>query len=288
MAPSSLRLAVVSGAGSGLGRAFCLRLAAAGGHHVVAIDADEIAGQETVAAMRRLPSAPAAEFVRLDVTDCAAWRQLADRLADDCERARVPAPDVLINNAGVCAAAETLTSDPDQWRRIMEVNFFGVLNGCQALGPLWLQHAALRPRIINVASIAAFLPGPSMGAYSASKAAVVALSEALYAELRPAGVGVTVVAPGFFRTGLLERGAFCTPRHRAQAEKLSREATFTADDVARIALAASSRRQLYAIMGRRARWLCRLKRVAPTTLMRLVSRNYRRTFGVGGEAPRHD
>jgi short-subunit dehydrogenase len=117
-----------------------------------------------------------------------------------------------------------------------------------------------------------------MGAYSASKAAVIALSEAMHAELRPAGVGVTIAAPGFFQTGLLDRGEFCTPRHRAEAQRLSRGARFTADDVARIALRASERGALYAVMGARARWFWRMKRFAPRALQRIIARRYHRTF----------
>jgi short-subunit dehydrogenase len=118
-----------------------------------------------------------------------------------------------------------------------------------------------------------------MGAYSASKAAVIALSEAMHVELRPAGVAVTVVAPGFFESGLLDRGVFCSNRHKAQAERLSKSAKFTADDVARLALAASHRGELYCVMGARARWLWRAKRLAPRLLLKAMARSYQRTFG---------
>jgi NAD(P)-dependent dehydrogenase (short-subunit alcohol dehydrogenase family) len=269
MSLSPPRIAIVTGAGSGLGRAFCRRLAQEPPVHIVAIDRDETSARETLAHAT-------GEALALDVTDREAWRRLADRLAGDLSAGRLGRVDVLINNAGVCAAAETLGSDGDQWRRVMEVNFFGVLNGCQAIGPLMTSGA----RIINVASILGLLGGPAMGAYSASKAAVVALSEAMYAEMRPAGVGVTVAAPGFFRTGLLEAGAFGTPRHRSEAERLSQRSTISADDVARIALAASERRQLYAVMGGRARWVWRLKRLAPRMVQRIVARRYYQTFGV--------
>ena len=309
---SKLRLAIVTGAGGGLGRAFCMQLAGASNWHIVAIDVDEPAGRKTVALMaerQATASAGGGEFVRLDVTDRDAWRQLADRLATDVERGIVPSPALLVNNAGVCAAGEVLgAGEPldnrDPWRRLMEVNFFGALNGCHAIGPLLRQAArvpcprprghveppesmatsadlrghATHPAVINVASIFGLLPAPSLGAYSASKAAVVALSEALYAELRPVGVGVTIVAPGFFQSGLLERGEFPNDLHRAEAERRSRVAKFGAADVARAALAASAHGQLYCVMGRRARWLWRLKRLAPGALHRFVARRYHRTF----------
>lgn len=273
------RLAIVTGAGGELGRAFCLRLAAVGDYHIVAIDADEARGEETLKQIRAVRTSPlAGEFVRMDVADRAAWQQLATRVAADLDDGKYSGPDLLINNAGVCAAAEAIGGDADHWRRLMDVNYFGVLNGCQAMGPLWVKDGRLRPRIINVASIFGLLPTPSLSAYSASKAAVVALSEALAAELRPVGVPVTIVAPGFFQSGLVERGEFASDQFRAEAEHRSQDATFTADDVAREALAASARGQLYCVMGARARWLWRLKRLAPRTLHRLISRSYHSKF----------
>jgi NAD(P)-dependent dehydrogenase (short-subunit alcohol dehydrogenase family) len=258
-----------------------MQLAAAGGAHILAIDVDELAGRETLELLSRA-GGTTAEFVRLDVTDRAAWQLLAARVAAEVDAGRFPASLLLINNAGICAASETLAGNPEQWRRIMEVNFFGVLHGCQAFGPLLVQlaeRAEPRPAVINVASLAGMIATPSMGAYAASKSAVVALSEALSGELRPAGVHVTIVAPGFFRTGLLDRGEFCTTRHKAEAERLFRNAKFTADDVARAALAASRRGALYCVLGRRARWLWRAKRLAPRLIQRLAARGYHRTFG---------
>jgi NAD(P)-dependent dehydrogenase (short-subunit alcohol dehydrogenase family) len=276
------RLAVVTGAASGLGRAFCRELLRQGGQwRVLAVDIDEAHGQRTIAELRQ-ELGSFAEFHRLDVTDAASWRDLTEGLAVRLDEDERLVPALLVNNAGVCAASEVVGGDAGDWRRLMDVNFFGVLNGCQALGPLFERYAHRDPtvqrRFINVASVAGLLGAPSMGAYCASKAAVVALSEAMYAELRPAGVHVTVVAPGFFRTGLLDSGSLCSPRHRAEAERLSRRAAFTADDVARAAMTASERGRLYCVLGARARWLWRVKRLAPRILHRVIARNYNRTF----------
>ena len=104
----------------------------------------------------------------------------------------------------------------------------------------------------------------------------------MYAELRPHGVHVTVVAPGFFRTRLLERGTFALRRHRAQAEYLTSTAKIDAASVAKVALAAAARGRLYAITGRRARWLWRIKRVAPRILFRVIARRYQRIIIRGG------
>lgn len=273
------RLAIVTGAASGLGRAFCRQLAQQSrGWHIIAVDLDAHGAGETLDECHRLGNAPG-EVVEMDVSDAAAWQQLRDQLQG--ARLRL---DLLVNNAGICLAAEVGDGDLAAWRRLTEVNYFGVLNGCHTMTP-WLKASAAgtspsnrTPAVINVASVAGYLPLPAMGAYCASKAAVLALSEAMHAELRRHGVHVTVVAPGFFRTGLLDRGEFATRRHRAQAERLTQRATFTADDVARTALRAADRGALHVILGRRARMFCRWRRLAPLSLRRLIERGYRKTF----------
>lgn len=295
MPHSPPRLAIVTGAGSGLGREFCRQLARSGGWHLFAVDVSLPDAEQTVAEACKL-GAVGGEAVQLDVTDADAWLALRDRLQRDW-----PQLDLLINNAGVCMSAEVGDGDLAAWRRVIEVNYLGLLAGCHVMTP-WLKASALfvknsssphsrlatrnsqlSPAIINIASVTAFLPAPAMGAYASSKAAVIALSEAMYAELRPHGVHVTVVAPGFFRTRLLERGTFTLRRHLAQAEYLTRTAKIDAASVARASLAASRHGRLYVITGRRARWLWRIKRLAPRILFRIIARRYRRIIIRGEE-----
>ncbi|MBA4105499.1 MAG: short-chain dehydrogenase [Pirellula sp.] len=285
MPPSPPRLAIITGAGSGLGREFCQQLARAGGWHLIAVDVDLVDAEATIAAARQVGAA-SGEAIQLDVTDAAGWLALRDRLQRDW-----PQLDLLVNNAGVCMSAEVGDGDLAAWRHVIEVNYLGLLAGCHVMTP-WLKASATiaandssrhpqpatphSPAIINIASVTAFLPAPAMGAYASSKAAVVALSEAMYAELRPHGIHVTVVASGFFRTRLLERGTFTLRRHRAQAEYLTRTAKIDAASVARESLAASRHGRLYVVTGRRARWLWRIKRLAPRILFRIIARRYQR------------
>src|SRR5690606_27759096 len=122
-----------------------------------------------------------------------------------------------------------------------------------------------------------------MGAYASSKAAVIALSDAMYVEFRPHGVRVTVVAPGFFCTQLVKRCTFALRLDRSQAECLTRTATSNAASVARASLAASRHGRLYVITGSRARWLWRIKRLAPRILFRVIARRYQRIIIRNGE-----
>ena len=269
MSAPAPRLALVTGAAGTLGRAFCRRLAAdPNSWHIVGVDRDEPALRQALAELPQVGPVTV-ESAPFDVTEADAWTALATRLTQNWPRL-----DLLVNSAGVCTSSEVLAGGADQWRRVMEINFFGTLNACHAMAPLLLRTAqdpnSLAPRsslpapaIINVASIFGLLVAPSLGAYSASKAAVVALSEALYAELRPRGIRVTVVAPGYFPSGLLDGAAFSSELHRTHADALMQRAKFTADDVARAALTASQRGRLYSVIGRRARWFWRFKAPRP-------------------------
>ncbi|HEX6961220.1 MAG TPA: SDR family NAD(P)-dependent oxidoreductase [Lacipirellula sp.] len=276
---NSPRLAIITGAAGTLGRAFCRVIAEPGGWHIVAVDLDEAGAEKSLAECRR--EGVTGQVERIDVADAAAWASLRERL-----QPRWPRLDLLVNNAGMCMSAEVGDGDLALWRRVHEVNFGGVLHACQALVP-WLKASARevrgrKPAVINVASIMGLIPAPALAAYCASKAAVISLSESMHAELRPRGVNVTVAAPGFFASGLLESGVFAAPEHREQADEMVRTSRIDADAVAKDALRASARGELYAVAGRRARWYWRLKRVAPRALFGSLSRRYHTAMGGNG------
>jgi short-subunit dehydrogenase len=111
-----------------------------------------------------------------------------------------------------------------------------------------------------------------MGGYNVSKAAVVSLSETLYAELLHRGVGVTVLCPGFVQTRLLDAGRWQRPALKATAKAYFAEARITADDVAEATLRAIRRRQLYVVLPLRGRVFWRLKRLVPQWFMTRVAR----------------
>ena len=183
------RVAVVTGGGSGIGRGIAEKLVAAGATVVVA-DVDAEAAGRTAADIGAV-----AEVV--DVTDAASVQALADRVVE--RHGRV---DVVVNNAGVgpLATFDDLLLADFHW--VMDVNFWGVIHGLKSFLPL-LQANPDGGYIVNTASVAAVLAAPGTGAYAASKAAVVAVSEVLAAELGDAGqVGVSILLPGLVRTNI--------------------------------------------------------------------------------------
>jgi NAD(P)-dependent dehydrogenase (short-subunit alcohol dehydrogenase family) len=136
--------------------------------------------------------------VKIDVTDRAAMAAAAASV-----EAAFGAVHVLCNNAGIGAAALLEHTTPAEWDATIGINLTAIYNGLHAFLPGIRRHGQ-GGHIVNTASMAGLVPTPGMGAYSASKFAVVGLTETLYQELRPHGIGVTLLCPGFVKTRLLE------------------------------------------------------------------------------------
>ena len=264
MLPRRLRPghAIVTGAASGLGRVIADRLVA-GGWTVARIDLASPAWPPVHDDGR-------GPCLALDVRDAAGWRSVHERL-----RAEWPALDMLVNAAGVGAAGEVGSLPEDQWRRVIETNLLGTALACETFVP-WLRSSPGRGRLVNVASIAGLVAFPSMAAYSASKAGVVALSNAIAAECPRRELGVTVVCPGFFRSGLLETWHFASAPAEREARRRMAATRWTSDRLARRVLRAAARRRRFVVVGLQARWLWRLARLAPRITPGLIRIAYRR------------
>lgn len=275
---SATRAAVVVGGANGLGRAFC-RLLADDGWHVVVADIDETAAAETLQVVAA--AGGRIEFERLDTTDLKQWQALHDRL-----RIKFSALDLLVNSAGVTATGEVGEQAAETWRWLIEINLLGVVWGCHTFVP-WLKDNRRGANLINVASFAAMYSSPNLAAYNLAKAGVVSLSETLFGELRPHGVGVTVVCPGFFPSGLNPRGRFQTELDRRMTMDNIARSRLTPDEIARDALAKMRRGRLYAVRPRSCRLLWLFKRCLPTTWLRYVAWERRRSlqrYGVAIDA----
>jgi 2-hydroxycyclohexanecarboxyl-CoA dehydrogenase len=186
------RLAVVTGAGRGIGRAICLRLAA-GGMRVAAWDIDARSAQETADMVGQAGGTSLAQAVDVSRAEDvqASARALEDQLGT---------VSVLVNNAGWDRLSLFLESDPADWPRTVGVNYVAVLATCHAFAASI--SASADGRIVNVSSDTAKLGGPLEAVYSGSKAAVVSFSRALARELAESGTTVNVVCPGATDTPL--------------------------------------------------------------------------------------
>jgi NAD(P)-dependent dehydrogenase (short-subunit alcohol dehydrogenase family) len=266
MSPAS-RNAIVTGAASGLGRAIAVRLAA-DGWRIALADVDAEGSAHTKELVER--AGGIGQLEPLDVSQPGDWMSLRGRLRCDWERL-----DLLVNNAGVAGYGDVGTFPLEDWHWLLNINLYGAIYGCHTMIE-WLKQNEGQSNIINVASFAAIAPSPSMAAYNVAKAGVVALSETLHGELRPHGVGVTVVCPMYFRTRLTE-GARSYNEVRSQIihEQLERS-TLTAEYVADVALAAMRRKELYAIPGWQARWYWWLRRLAPAGFLESIARDLSR------------
>ena len=264
-----LKRAFVTGAASGLGRALCRRLAADG--WTLGMNDVEAGGLERAAeAVRQAGGTPHA--YPFDVADGAAFREAAEAFV-----AATGGVDVVINNAGIGVAGLAEEVPLAVWEEAVGVNLMGVVHGCHA----FLPHlkAARAGRIVNVASIAAVTAAPSMATYNATKAGVLALSETLYAELWASGVGVTVVLPFFFKTGLARR-LRGSDADRARAERVTERARTSAEAVAERVLDGAGRGRLYVIYPRKAQLLWHGKRFFPKAYLRGAGRLLGRPGGL--------
>jgi len=210
--------ALVTGAGSGIGRATARALAAAGAT-VLCTDIDEAAAEKTAAECgerARAGSGAAPRAYRLDVAD----RQEVDAVAAEVE-AEYGALRVLVNNAGVGMTGPFSAMTAEDWAFIRSVNLDGVVNCCAAFTPPML--AARRGQVVNISSGLAFVATAQESAYGATKAAVLALSLCLRAEWSARGVGVTAVCPGFVNTPIATSARFTggreDPARRARLVK---------------------------------------------------------------------
>lgn len=223
------RVALVTGAASGIGRATALALAAQGAR-LVLCDIDDAALAETAAALG--PSCLLSR--RTDVRHRDAVAALADEV-----HALVPALDVLVNNAGVGLYGGLLDTPLDDWDWILSINLRGVLHGCHFFVPPMVRRAQ-GGHVINVSSVLGYFPVGHVAGYCTSKYAVLGLTESLRAELAPHRIGVSAICPGVIDTSIIGNTRFHgtpdEPGTRARVTERYRRRGYGPDKVARAIL----------------------------------------------------
>ncbi|WP_338780957.1 SDR family oxidoreductase [Streptomyces sp. DG1A-41] len=252
------QLVLVTGAGSGIGRATALAFAEAGAR-VVAVDRNGEAAART-AESSRLARAPEAWAETVDVSDEQAMEKLAEKVTTE-----YGVVDVLVNNAGIGLSGSFFDTRPEDWKKVLDVNLWGVIHGCRLFGGRMAERGQ-GGHIVNVASAAAYQPSRSLPAYSTSKAAVLMLSECLRAELAGQGIGVTAVCPGFVNTAITSTAHFAgvdadeEKRLQQRAARLYGLRNYPPEKVAAAILRAVARNDAVVPVtpeARGARWLSR-------------------------------
>lgn len=251
--------AVVTGAGSGIGAAFAHELARRGGR-VVCSDIRLETAEATANAILR--AGGSAHAVACDVADI----DQVDYLAAAAEEWLRGTPDLIVNNAGVGIGGRPVGEIPlADWHWTVGVNMWGVIHGCHVFVPKL--RAASKGGIINVCSAASFAAAPLMSPYNVTKAAVLALSETLAAELAGTGVTVTALCPTWVKTNIARDGRIPDGTSRV-AQKMMDITGLSAERVARTTLNAFDKGELYVLPQLDARLVWRMKRYAPVSYAR--------------------
>ena len=243
------RIAAVTGAASGLGRAMALAFAGEGMHAALA-DVDEPGLKST---LNEVQSRGVRAFaMRVDVSRYQEVESFCSKAI-----AQFGATHVVCNNAGVSPLGAVWENTLADWQWILGVNLWGVIHGVRAFVPGLLAQG--EGHVVNTASVAGLISPPGMGAYNVTKHAVVALSESLYHDLRLRGspVGVSVLCPAYVPTGIADcernrprellNPAKKPSKEEAMLKKAVASGKLSADDVARAVVAAVKEERFYVL-----------------------------------------
>ena len=265
------QLVLVTGAGSGIGRATAFAFAEAGAR-VVAVDRDAEAAVRT-AELSRLIGAPEAWAETADVSDEQAMEKLAERV-----HSAYGVLDVLVNNAGIGLSGSFFSTTTDDWRKVLDVNLWGVIHGCRLFGARMAERGQ-GGHIVNIASAAAYQPSRALPAYSTSKAEVLMLSECLRAELAGEDIGVTAICPGLVNTNITATARFTGVDEAEERRRQQRSArlyglrNYPPEKVADAVLDAVTRDRAVVPVTPEARGAHLLSRFMPGALRRLARLN---------------
>lgn len=250
---------IVTGASSGIGRALAVSLAGRGAVLTIAARRRNRLEETARNIGAQFPDTPVPVAVQCDVTSAADVSTLIGGTVE-----RLGSVDILINNAGISAYGETRLTLAEDFRRVMSVNFFGAVQCMLEVLPFMRrQDSGL---IVNIASVAGLYGIPFLGAYSASKAALIATSQSLRTELADSGVRVMIVYPGYTDTEIFEREVMVGGGRRPPAQYAP------VDEVAEAIVHAIERGGRDLIMTSRGKLLSILRGAAPAVVERAMRR----------------
>ncbi|WP_066015918.1 SDR family NAD(P)-dependent oxidoreductase [Endozoicomonas atrinae] len=253
-------VAVITGAGGGLGRALAEQLAGRG-CHLALIDINPQALEETRAKVQQ----PGID-VLLFTTDIGNREQMEQMASAVIEK--FGTINLLINNAGITIQKSVATHSLTDWERMININLWGTIYGCHFF--MDALRTAKHAHIVNLSSMAAYTGLPNQGSYCATKAGVRGLSETLWSELKDDGVGVTSVHPGCIKTEMIQAtlkesdNIAVAKRNYKMAQKMGVTADFAANEI----IEAVEKNKVRLRIGRDAIILDIVKRLLPTAILK--------------------
>lgn len=264
------KVAVITGAASGIGRALSIALARRGADLAIA-DLDERGLEETRGAIENLGRRVLAQ--KLDVADRAGFEAFRDDTLERFGRA-----DIVVNNAGVAVADTILESRYEDWEWIVGINFWGVVHGTKAFLPHLVERGS--GSIVNVSSVFGLVAVPTQGLYNATKFAVRGMTEALRHELEGTGIHVACVHPGGIDTRIAANARFYQGPTGLRDQKESvanfkRIARTSPEKAAEIIIRGIERKEPRILIGADARLIDWVQRVLPRRYWELMGRGMR-------------
>jgi short-subunit dehydrogenase len=259
------RVVLITGGNSGIGEALAMAFAKEGARLILTARDP----QRLEAVRERCASQGAqVETFAADVTDEAQVQALAEHV-----HARHEAVDVLINNAGVVMAGLLTEVETADWRRLHDINVMGVVHGCRAFLPRMIARGQ-GGHVVNMASASGLIGMRGMSTYSATKFAVVGLSESLRTELRRSRIGVSVICPGYVKTPIAAKvkrvGVLASESAKRRIDREFEQNSVLPEQVASRTLRAIRHNESLTVIGRRARMGWLMKRWAPGLLDRVI------------------
>ena len=263
------RIAIITGAASGIGQALARALVARG-DTVVLADIDGDGAERAASELARHGPGTGAPAV-VDVRDAEAVQALVDRICEKHGRL-----DLMVNNAGIGVGGEASELLLAHWDRVIDVNVRGVVHGVHAAYPVMIGQRS--GQIVNTASLAGLIPAPMLTPYAMAKHAVVGLSLSLRAEAAAYGIGVTAVCPGFVDTPILDKGGpddLPKPAFSGSEREVARHfqpRLYSPDRLAQDILRGIDRNLALVVAPGSARVAWYLRRYAPLVVDRIVAR----------------
>lgn len=265
------KVAIITGAGSGIGKGLAEELARRGGQVVISdINSERI--EKTAEGIRAAGGKATAS--RVDVSDYDAVKKMIDDAV--AAHGRV---DYIFNNAGIAIASPATTLSMDDWRQVLNINLFGVIHGVTIAYPIMVKQGF--GHIINTASLDGLVPFPATAAYVTSKYGVVGLSNALRIEGAAHGVKVSAVCPGYVTTAIFTDSKVINIDRQKQLQGLPDWVGVTPEECAKIILRGVEHNKAFIVVTFFAKFLWLLNRISPNLVIWIMNKMYKNAIKNG-------